>query len=109
MLKEKEAELNANAGALESQRSEITATQEQWRTKVAELQSARTKLESLQQHVGEELNLLSEQQGDLRQNYGSSHDGVADKGLSKLDSAERKSMKRFQKLCRDAKRRVVGA
>ena len=107
-LKEKEAELNGRAGALESQRSEITAMQEEWRAKVAELHSARNKLESLQQQVGEELNMLSEQQDDLFLNYGSSQEGVADKNLSKLDSSARKSMKRFQKLCRDAKRRVIG-
>ncbi len=52
--------------------------------------------------------MLSEQQDDLLLNYGSSKEGVADKDLSKLDSSARKSMKRFQKLCRDAKRRVIG-
>jgi hypothetical protein len=52
--------------------------------------------------------MLSEQQDDLLLNYGSSPEGLADKDLSKLDSSARQSMKRFQKLCRDAKRRVIG-
>lgn len=81
---------------------------------ISEVETARGNLAKLQKQLQEELNALAEQKGELLMRYGLAQggDGTPQSAgpLPKLpDGKNRASADRFQKLCRDAKRKAIGA
>ncbi len=69
---------------------------------------------ALQQEMEAELRRISESKNELLPSYGVTEEKLhpgqpADAGVPQVvDEEARESIQRFQKLCRDAKRRVVG-
>jgi hypothetical protein len=78
--------------------------QAQCEAKLRELETAQQSLSALQQQLDGELSRISEQQAELIPSK-------ADDGgkPSATEKKARDSLERFQKLCRDAKRKAVGA
>jgi len=85
-----------------------------------EIDQARTSLTSLQNQLEQELDKASEQRGELLPKYGLTEQEaeqgqppVADVPSSpKTTAAEeeaRSALERFQKLCRDSRRRAIGS
>ncbi len=119
----REQELSSLSGALEKRRADIERRESsaaeyerQWDEKLKELNTARDSLASLQRHLETELTRVTGQRDDLLPKYGVSESDVksgapADKDVppSPADQEARASLERFQKLCRDAKRRAIGA
>ena len=79
-----------------------------------EVTAARDSLGALQKQLEDELDKVAEQKGELLPQYGleeaeATTGRPADKGVPNVaDRAARESLERFQKLCRDAKRRAIG-
>lgn len=117
----REQELSALATALEKRRADIERRESsaaeyerQWDEKLKELNTARDSLASLQRHLETELTRVTGQKDELLPKYGVSEPDVkgapANKDVpSPADAEARASLERFQKLCRDAKRRAIGA
>lgn len=119
----REQELSSLSSALEKRRQDIERRESsaaeyerQWDEKLKELNTARDSLASLQRHLETELTRVTGQREDLLPKYGVSETDVkngapADKDVpsSPADAEARASLERFQKLCRDAKRRAIGA
>ena len=107
-------QLEAGRQELASQREMLAASQTEWDVKLRELQAASSSLASLQKHLDVEINTISEQTDELLPQYGvtreSANQGApADKGMpTAQEHAANESLERFQKLCRDAKRRAIG-
>jgi hypothetical protein len=78
-----------------------------------ELSGVRSSLNDLQNELTLELGNMTEQKETLLPKYGASKGGegkaVADGGLPQVSEQQREAVERFQKLCRDAKRRAIGS
>lgn len=117
----REQELSALSTALEKRRADVERRESsaaeyerQWDEKLKELNTARDSLASLQRHLETELTRVTGQKEDLLPKYGVSEPDIkgapANKDVpSPADAEARASLERFQKLCRDAKRRAIGA
>jgi chromosome segregation ATPase len=104
-LRQRRATLDAEQATVRQAQAEATAL-------LRELETAREHLAGLRQQVQDELAALGAQQSDLLAQHGTSGRGPAQPGagLPKLpDPKARESLERFQKLCRDAKRKALGA
>jgi len=121
-LASREQELSSLSTALEKRRLDIERRESsaaeyerQWDEKLKELNTARDSLASLQRHLETELTRVTGQRDELLPKYGVSETDVkngapAAKDVpSPADAEARASLERFQKLCRDAKRRAIGA
>jgi hypothetical protein len=84
----------------------------EWETRMREVTAARDSLAALQKQLDAELNAVIEQKNDLLPKYGLEENiagAKADRGVpSVADQEARGSLERFQKLCRDAKRKALG-
>jgi len=119
----REQELASLSGALEKRKLDIERREasageyeRQWDEKLRELNTARDALASLQRQLESELTKVVGQRDDLLPRYGVSETDVKqgtpaakDVPSSPADQEARASLERFQKLCRDAKRRAIGA
>jgi hypothetical protein len=90
--------------------------QTEWDEKKNQLEMTSRGLVELEKQLQGELSKLEEQRNDLLPTYGGDEAqktgdaGKAEANLPKVeDKKARASLERFQKLCRDAKRRAVGA
>lgn len=108
------SQLEAGRHELASQQQSLAASQSEWDVKLRELQTASASLSSLQKHLDGELTSISDQADELLPQYGVTRESAnrgapADQGMpSATDQAATDSLERFQKLCRDAKRRAIG-
>lgn len=119
----REQELSALSGALEKRKLDIERRESsageyerQWDEKLRELNIARDALSSLQRQLESELTKVVGQRDDLLPRFGVSETDVKqgapankDVPTPPADQEARASLERFQKLCRDAKRRAIGA
>ena len=99
---------------LDKQQGQLAALQEEWDGKLRELNAASASLAALQEQLDGELTSLTNQTDELLPQYGVTgdlpHGASAEGGMpSAAEEAADKSVERFRKLCRDAKRRVIGA
>ena len=114
-LGEQSALLEAQRAELDQQQNRVSSMQQEWDTKMCELETAQEHLAVLKKRLNDELGRLTDQKDDLLPRYGvedgqSPAEARADAELPKLeDTKARKSLERFQKLCRDAKRKSIGA
>jgi len=114
-LTERATLLEQQGEELEQERAQISSAQEEWHTKLDELNRARDSLSALQRELENELAKVAEQEGELLPRYGvppgePTASTAADVDVpSTTEQEARESMERFQKLCRDAKRRAIGA
>ena len=80
-----------------------------------EVEGASKQVAELQAQLEAELGRLAEQEDDLLPRYGLTREAVAAGAKPTADVAgaaapqARESLERFRKLCRDAKRRAIGA
>lgn len=98
---------------LDQQQRQVSALQAEWKLKLEELNAASSALSTLQKQIGGELDSLTEQVEELTPQYGVDRDAPAgapaDAGMPAPARQEADdSIERFQKLCRDAKRRAIG-
>jgi chromosome segregation ATPase len=106
-MKKREAEISNLTQMLEQKGQEIeareaalAATQQEWNERLKEFATTRNSLASLQQELAKELTQVSSQQKDeLLPTLNAP--GASDEAKA--------SMERFQKLCRDARRKAIGA
>jgi chromosome segregation ATPase len=108
------AELEQDRAKLAEEEAVLRRAQAEAAASLTEIQAVRRNLASLQKQLQEELDALAEQKGDLLLRYGLPEGGGnGQKGngvLPKLpDQKASESLERFQKLCRDAKRKAIGA
>jgi hypothetical protein len=87
--------------------------QEEWQTRMRELEGTRESVARLQQQLQAEIEQLAAQKSDLLPRAGSGSEGDSDEKSDHdlpnvADQKARQSLQRFQKLCRDAKRRAIG-
>jgi chromosome segregation ATPase len=119
-IETRESELSKLAKSLDQQRLEIEEQQKQvtlfeqeWRARMNELSGVRSSLNDLQNELTLELGNMTEQKETLLPKYGASKGGegnaAADGGLPQVSEQQREAVERFQKLCRDAKRRAIGS
>jgi chromosome segregation ATPase len=101
----REAELSKAVTSLEQRRkeldiqeSQINLNKKEWDTRVRELEATRSSLSGLQTQLHQELNKVASEKVEILPNAGLMQNNEV-----------RGSMERFQKLCRDAKRRAIGA
>ncbi len=75
-----------------------------------EVSAARESLAELRQQLEQELARATEQKQDVFETVGAAQAGTAAETplASEVDQNLRKSAERFQKLCRDAKRKLMG-
>lgn len=94
--------------------TDLAAQEDVVSRKVADLQCAQTNLAELQKQLNDELTRLADSKNDLLPVYGLTDQGLqtgepATGGVPEMAGIKaRASVERFQKLCRDAKRRAVG-
>jgi len=108
ILKKREAEL-ANISRLLDQRkqeldareSAIAQQQKEWENRMSHFSATSNSLSSLQNELERELNEVASQKNDLLPNVPSMPKSA---GVQQAQV----SLERFQKLCRDAKRRAIG-
>jgi len=112
-LSEQTIRLDQRSQHLDEKQQQLADLEQQWKSKIAELNAAGKGLAAVQQQLQEEMKAVASQESQLLPEYGLT-DGVsagqkadADMPSAAQDEA-RKSIERFQKLCRDAKRRVIG-
>ncbi len=111
---EKEAEVvKQSVQHADQQRSELTLLQQQWKSKVDDFGTASSSLSALKQQLESEIGMIAGGKDDVLADYAS---GDADffAGLPTGDTptpaqqAANGAVDRFQKLCRDARRRAIG-
>ena len=108
------AELDEKQQMLKQEQAELARIKQEYEGHMREVATARDSLATLQNQLESEISKVVEQKNDLLPEYGlaegdSGGQGQADRGVPVVDKEARKSLERFQKLCRDAKRRAVGA
>lgn len=120
-LSRQEAELceqfEAREASCADRERALEQTDEHWQQRMQEVTAARESLAALQVQLERELGKVAEQKGELLPQYGLTESGLAagepaDRSVPAVSEAERQareSLERFQKLCRDAKRRAIGA
>ena len=114
-LRELAASLGERDAESERKHASLVVAQQECELKMRELDTAKEQLASLRQQLEAELSQLADQNSDLLPRYGlTAEDGAsgqkADGQLPKpADAKARASLERFQKLCRDAKRKAIGA
>jgi chromosome segregation ATPase len=121
-LRKREAELSALAASLGEKEREAAdlharadTLRKEWELRMSEVNAARESLGALQRQLESELNKVTEQKTDLLPRFGMTESGLAsgqpaDRDIPKVQEKDaRSAMERFQKLCRDAKRKAVGA
>ncbi len=113
-LEQLAATLEARRQELETRQAQLATIQQEWEGRMREVNAVRDSLSALQAHLNQELTRAMEQKTELLPKLGVSEQALAagaklDADLPRIDQQARESMERFQKLCRDAKRRAVGA
>lgn len=122
-LKQREASLvemtsavNEREQALARQQEELAGIRQEWDARMREIKAAQDGLAALQSQLEGELGKVAEQKNDLLPRFGATDPTSgsaprADQGIPAVppetDKA-RSALERFQKLCRDAKRRAIG-
>src|SRR5262249_22632077 len=107
------ATLDQRLTDLDRRTAELTARERTLETRMDEIETVQQGLGALRTQMQSELSAIEQQKSDLLPHYGvkdpqNGGDGAADAGLPTApDRKARESLQRFQKLCRDAKRRVV--
>ena len=107
-------QVEKKAKGLDDREAQVEALQQEWDVKMADYHAAQTNITQLQQEMEAELRRISQSKNDLLPAYGATEEKLhpgqpAHAGVPQVvDEEARESIQRFQKLCRDAKRRVVG-
>jgi len=115
LLAEKEGTLELRLNEAEQQKRELLTLRQRWEDKIGELSDASTSLASLQEQLTVEMGNITTDRSELLARFGLSEKGwnngqVPDGGLpAKMDQPEPVAIERYQKLCRDARRRAIGA
>ncbi|MCZ6683027.1 MAG: hypothetical protein O7B26_07575, partial [Planctomycetota bacterium] len=108
------ASLERKQGELDRREKEVSAMRKEWDQKMQGLESAQASLAELQRQLKQELNKTVDTKNELLPVFGlngeSDQDGKPNNGEipKPLQKQARESVKRFQKLCRDARRRAIG-
>ena len=93
----------------------MIALRRRWEEKINELNTASTNLSALREQLVEEVGHISNERTDLLNRFGLTErswakGSAADGGLpSTVEPTPPASVERYQKLCRDARRRAIGA
>ena len=118
--KSQESELAKLAETLEARRTDLdrdhadlAGARHEWDQRMAELDAARESIAALQAELERKVTEVSSRRDDLRVQYEPRADRPggalpASGGVPQAEATDRESLGRFQKLCRDARRRVVG-
>lgn len=115
LLAEKEGTLELRLNQAEQQKEELLALRQRWEDKIAELSDASTSLASLQEQLTVEMGNITTDRSELLARFGLSEkawsNGQApDGGMpGKMEQPAPVAIERYQKLCRDARRRAIGA
>ena len=110
------ADLDQRAQQIMEEEARIAESKTAIEEKQRELEITARSLAALEKELKQELSQLSDQKNELLPRFGTDEQQLAkgapraDRNVPKVDDGKaRESLQRFQKLCRDAKRRVVGA
>ena len=108
------ASLEQKQRELDQQQAGIATDRQEWDARLRELNVARDSLGALQSQLEQELSRAADQKSELLSKYGAgteAGDGTSVDGdlPSPAELNARESIERFHKLCRDAKRRAIGA
>ena len=95
-----QAELENRRRELEEHDAAMAGVRGEWDQRMQELSAARESLAALQKQLESELQKVVTQKTELLPNVSA---GTA------AESAAKQSLEKFQKMCRDAKRRAIGA
>jgi len=115
LLTEKEGTLELRLNQVEKQKGELLSLRRRWEDKMAELSDASTSLASLQEQLTVEMGNITTDRSELLDRFGLSDKGwskgqIPDGGMpGKIASPSPAAVERYQKLCRDARRRAIGA
>lgn len=115
MLAQREGTLELRLNQAEKQKEELLALRRRWEAKMGELSDASTSLVSLQDQLAVEMGHITTDRSELLDRF-----GLSDKGWSKgqvpngglpasVEPPVPAAIDRYQKLCRDARRRAIGA
>jgi peptidoglycan hydrolase CwlO-like protein len=120
-LEQREAQVVERQGTLElriqqlaKQKDEMIALRQRWEAKINELNAASTNLTTLREQLVEEVGHISNERTDLLSRFGlterswgrgaEANGGVPPTAEPPVSA----SVERYQKLCRDARRRAIG-
>lgn len=115
-LRDKEGTLELRLNQVEKQKEELLVLRRRWEDKMGEINEAGSSLASLQEQLAVELGHISTDRSELLERF-----GLSDKGWSNGQAPEggipasveqptsSAAVERYQKLCRDARRRAIGA
>jgi chromosome segregation ATPase len=112
---EQQGTLELRIQQLARQKDEMIALRQRWEEKINELNTASTNLSALREQLVEEVGHISNERTEILSRFGLterswSKGGSADGGLpSTSEPAVPASVERYQKLCRDARRRAIGS
>ncbi|MBI5503704.1 MAG: hypothetical protein HY899_02810 [Deltaproteobacteria bacterium] len=115
LITEKEGTLELRLNQAEKQKEELLSLRRRWEEKMAELSDASTSLASLQEQLAVEMGHITTDRSELLDRFGLSDKGwsngqVPDGGLPRaIEQPAPAAVERYQKLCRDARRRAIGA
>jgi chromosome segregation ATPase len=112
---EQQGTLELRIQQLAKQKDDMIALRRRWEEKINELNAASTNLSTLREQLVEEVGHISNERTDLLNRFGLTErtwkkGSPADGGLpSTAEPTPPASVERYQKLCRDARRRAIGA
>lgn len=112
---EQQGTLELRIQQLARQKDEMIALRQRWEAKINELNAASTNLSALREQLVEEVGHISNERTDLLSRFGLTErswgKGASPEGglPSTAEPAAPASVERYQKLCRDARRRAIGS
>ncbi|HYC56283.1 MAG TPA: hypothetical protein VEL28_15210 [Candidatus Binatia bacterium] len=113
-IKEQEGSLELRVQQVEQQKDELGRLRQRWEEKIAELNDASVSLSSLQEQLQAEVGQIANDRDDILERFGLTEKtwnagAPATKGVpTPQDQQASAAVERYQKLCRDARRRAIG-
>jgi chromosome segregation ATPase len=116
MVVEQQGTLELRIQQLAKQKEDMIQLRRRWEEKISELNMASTNLSALREQLVEEVGHITNERNELLNRFGLTERAwnsgqPVDSGLPNLSDsmAGSASVERYQKLCRDARRRAIGA